>query len=382
MAVNTSIILPTNLEHSQESCAVTDELTAGLFEEPLNMVPNPIFGVVLHSIGGLAAGSFYAPLKKVRSWAWETYWLVMGVAAWLITPWVVAGITTPQLFRVLCGSPPRSLVWSYVFGVLWGIGGLTYGLTVRYLGMALGVAVALGFCAAFGTLVPPVVGGQFGALLTSSAGRTILAGVAVSLVGIGICGLAGRRKENELSDEQQKGGVAEFALGKGFALAVVSGILSACFAYGLAAAEPIAEYSVQMGTKSLYANNAGLVVILMGGLTTNALWCLRLNRRNKTFSDYRTGPRLNYVLCALGGVIWYHQFFFYGMGMTKMGQEYGFSSWSLHMTFIIVFSNLWGLYFKEWRGASRVTRTMVWIGLTVLILSTMIIGYANRMGSQ
>ena len=346
------------------------------------MGPNPILGVVLHSIGGFAAGSFYAPLKKVRSWAWETYWLVMGVAAWLITPWVVAGITTPQLGRVLCGSPPRSLVWSYLFGVLWGIGGLTYGLTVRYLGMALGVAVALGFCAAFGTLVPPVVGSRFGELLTSSAGRTILAGVAVSLVGIGVCGLAGRRKENELSDEQKKGAVAEFALGKGFAVAVVSGILSACFAYGLAAAEPIAELSVQMGTKSLYANNAGLVVILMGGLTTNAVWCLRLNRCNKTFSDYRAGPRLNYVLCALGGVIWYHQFFFYGMGMTKMGQEYAFSSWSLHMAFIIFFSNLWGLYFKEWRGASRGTRTMVWVGLAVLILSTMIIGYANQMGAE
>ncbi len=346
------------------------------------MGPNPFLGVAFHSIGGFAAGSFYAPLKKIRSWAWETYWLVMGVAAWLITPWVVAGITTPQLWRVIRESPPGALVWSYVFGVLWGIGGLTYGLTMRYLGMALGVAVALGFCAVFGTLVPPVVRGQFGELLTSPAGRTVLAGVAVSLTGILICGLAGRRKDNELSSEEQKGAVAEFALGRGFAVAVVSGILSACFAYGLAAAEPIAELSVRMGTKNLYANNVGLVVILMGGLTTNAIWCLRLNRRNRTFSDYRAGPWRNYILCILGGVIWYHQFFFYGMGMTKMGEQYAFSSWSLHMAFIIVFSNLWGLYFKEWQGASRRTQTMVWIGLAVLILSTVIIGYANRMGTE
>jgi L-rhamnose-H+ transport protein len=345
------------------------------------MEPNPILGVVLHSIGGFAAGSFYAPLKKVRLWAWETYWLVMGTAAWLITPWVVAGITTPQLFRVLRGSPPKAIIWAYVFGMLWGGGGLTYGLTMRYLGMALGVAVALGFCAVFGTLVPPIFKGRFGELLTSSAGLTVLGGVVVSLVGIVVCGFAGRRREGELSEEEQKEAVAEFALGRGFAMAIVSGILSACFAYGLAAAEPIAELSVQMGTNSLYANNAGLVVILMGGLTTNAIWCLRLNRRNKTFSDYRAGPRLNYVLCALGGVIWYHQFFFYGMGMTKMGQKYGFSSWSLHMAFIIVFSNLWGLYFKEWRGTSRGTRAMVWIGLAVLILSTMIIGYGTRIGA-
>jgi L-rhamnose-H+ transport protein len=344
--------------------------------------PNPFLGVVFHLIGGFAAGSFYAPLKKVRSWTWETYWLVMGVAAWLVTPWIVAGITTRDLLRVLSESPPKALVWSYVFGVLWGIGGLTYGLTMRYLGMALGVAVALGFCAAFGTLMPPLFTGRFTELLASPAGRTILVGVVVSLAGIAICGLAGRRKENELSGAEAKEGVAEFALGKGFLMATVSGILSACFAYGVAAAKPIGELAVQMGTKALYANNAGLVVILMGGLTTNMIWCLRLNRRNSTFSDYRTGPLLNYVLCALSGVIWYYQFFFYGMGMTKMGKRYDFSSWSLHMAFIIVFANLWGLYFKEWKGASRGTRAMVWVGLTVLVLSTVVIGYANRMGAK
>jgi L-rhamnose-H+ transport protein len=344
--------------------------------------PNPFLGVVFHLIGGFAAGSFYAPLKKVRSWAWETYWLVMGVTAWLVTPWIVAGITTRALFQVLSESPPKALVCSYVFGVLWGIGGLTYGLTMRYLGMALGVAVALGFCAAFGTLMPPLCAGRFDELLASPAGRTILGGVVVSLAGIAICGLAGRRKESELTGDGPKEGVAEFALAKGFLMATVSGILSACFAYGVAAAKPIAELSVQMGTKALYANNAGLVVILMGGLTTNMVWCLRLNRRNNTFSDYRTGPLLNYVLCALSGVIWYYQFFFYGMGMTKMGEQYDFSSWSLHMAFIIVFANLWGLYFKEWKGASRGTRAMVWVGLAVLVLSTMIIGCANRMGAE
>lgn len=343
---------------------------------------NPLSGVILHAIGGFAAGSFYAPLKKVRAWAWETYWLVMGVAAWLISPLVVASITTPALFRVLSASPPKALFWSYFFGVLWGIGGLTYGLTMRYLGMALGVAVALGFCAVFGTLMPPIFEGEFDGLMVTPAGRTILGGVLVCLAGILVCGLAGRRKEQEVSEEQKKEGVEEFALGKGFVMATVSGILSACFAYGLAAAKPIAELSVQMGTKGLYSNNAGLVVILLGGLTTNLVWCLQLAFRNKTFSDYRSGSPVNYLLCALGGAIWYHQFFFYGMGMTKMGEKYGFSSWSLHMAFIIVFSNLWGIYFKEWKGASRGTRAMVWSGLAVLIVSTIIIGYANKMGAE
>ena len=191
------------------------------------MAPNPLLGVVMHAIGGFAAGSFYAPLKKVKSWSWETYWLVMGVAAWLITPLVVASITTPRLWEVLKSSPSKALLWAYIFGVLWGIGGLTYGLTIRYLGMALGVAIALGFCAVFGTLMPPLFQGQFGELMTSSAGRTILGGVGVCVIGIVTCGLAGHRKEGELSSDEQKEGVAEFALGKGFAMDTVAGILSA-----------------------------------------------------------------------------------------------------------------------------------------------------------
>jgi L-rhamnose-H+ transport protein len=249
---------------------------------------------------------------------------------------------------------------------------------MRYLGMALGVAVALGFCAFFGTLMPPLVAGDFGQLLATDSGRMVLLGVLVCTVGILVCGWAGRRKEQELTKEQQRDGVAEFALGKGLVMAVVAGVLSACFAYGLAAAKPIAELSVSLGTDSLYANNAGLIVILAGGFTTNVLWCLWLNLRNKTFGDYRRPPVFNYVLCILGGVIWYHQFFFYGMGMTRMGEQYEFSSWSLHMAFIIIFSNLWGIYFKEWKGAGRTTKLLVWIGLTILILSTVIIGFANR----
>jgi L-rhamnose-H+ transport protein len=206
----------------------------------------------------------------------------------------------------------------------------------------------------------------------------VLLGVLVCTVGILICGWAGRRKEQEVSAEQVSEGVEEFALGKGTLMAIVSGVLSACFAYGLAAAKPIGDLSLSLGTGSLYVNNAGLIVILAGGFTSNLVWCLFLNVRNQTFGDYLRPPRINYILCVLGGVIWYHQFFFYGMGMTKMGEQYEFSSWSLHMAFIIVCSNLWGIYFKEWKGASRTTQTLVWAGLAVLILSTVIIGFANR----
>ena len=228
--------------------------------------------------------------------------------------------------------------------------------------------------------------GHAGAAVYRPSGLTVLAGVGVCLAGIALCGLAGIAKEKELTDKEKRETIAEFALGKGFAVATASGILSACFAFGLAAGEPIAELSTDLGTTPIFSNNAVLVVILIGGFVSNATWCLILNIRNRSYGDYFRGPAgqqlRNYFLSALGGVIWYGQFFFYGMGTTKLGKEYDFSSWSIHMAFIIVFSNLWGIYFHEWRGTSRRTQTLVWLGILTLIVSTMVIGYGNYLDTM
>ena len=354
------------------------------------MPADPFLGVMLHAVGSLAAGSFYAPLRKVRRWAWESFWLVMGVAAWIVAPWAVAAVTTPELLYVIQSSPPRALGLAVMFGLLWGVGGLTFGLSVRYLGMALGFSVALGFCMTFGTLIPPIVDGRFAEIISTGCGQLVLVGVAICLTGIALCGVAGVYRERELAatgaeDGQPDDNGGELALGKGFLVATISGILSACFAFGLAAGKPIAERAVAVGADELYSNNAVLVVILIGGFTTNALWCLALNARNRSFGDYIKGPAgrqiRNYCLSALGGFIWYGQFFFYGMGTTKLGEQYDFSSWSIHMGLIIVFSNLWGLYFHEWRGTSHRTKLLVWAGILLLIASTMVIGCGNSLAT-
>lgn len=342
---------------------------------------NPALGVFLHSIGGLAAGSFYAPLKKVRQWSWESYWLVMGLAAWVAAPWSVALITTPDLFAVLAASPARAWMLCILFGLLWGLGNLTFGLSVRFLGMALGFSLALGFCMTFGTLVPPIFEGKLESILSTTSGMVILGGVLLCLVGIGLCCGAGMSKERELTEVQKKAAVSEFALGKGFAVAAASGILSACFAFGLSAGKPIADLSIAHGTTPVFSNNAVLVVILIGGFCSNAIWCLILNARNRSFEDYVSGPPIRQIfnvgVSALAGVIWYAQFFFYGMGTTQLGEKFDFSSWSIHMAFIIVFSNLWGIVFQEWRGTSKTTTTLVWAGILTLIVSTLVIGYGN-----
>jgi L-rhamnose-H+ transport protein len=378
------------------------------------MTSNPFLGLLFHWIGGLASASFYIPYRGVRKWAWETFWLVGGFFSWIIAPWFFALLMTKDLFGVLREASPSTLFWTYFFGVLWGTGGLTFGLTMRYLGISLGVAVALGFCAAFGTLVPPIFGGEFfSKVLGTVSGRVILCGVGVCLAGIGVSGLAGMTKEREMSDEQKQATIKEFNFKKGILVAVFSGVMSACFSYGLAAGEPIKTLTLHHGTAPLWQGLPVLVVVLLGGFTTNFLWCVFLNIRNHTGRQYfsgdarasdskpifeqvtdapgeemarsaafsvvdarRTPFTLNYLLCALAGVTWYFQFFFYTMGESQMGQ-YRFSSWTLHMASIIIFSTLWGLALAEWKGASARAMSFLALSLVVLVGSTVIIGYGN-----
>ena len=358
-----------------------------------------LWGVLFHALGGFASGSFYLPYNKVKGWAWESYWLVGGLFSWLAAPLILGSITVPNLFGVLAQSPSETLWWTYFWGVLWGFGGLTFGLAMRYLGLSLGMAVTLGLCAVFGTLVPPIWQGQFGQLITSISGQVIVLGLGVCVLGISVCGIAGMMKERSLSDAQKKAVIAEFDIRKGLMVAVFSGIMSACFSFGLTAGQPIAELAVKNGTDPLYMNNAALVIILLGGLTTNAIWTIYLNIKNRTYTDYRnpfcatsTGftwyfqfffygmgdSRIlrNIIFCAMAGFTWYFQFFFYGMGDSKMG-EYRFSGWTLHMAFIIAFSSFWGLYLHEWKGANQSTMRTITTGIALVVFSTVVVGVGN-----
>jgi L-rhamnose-H+ transport protein len=359
------------------------------------MIANPLMGVVLHAIGGVAHGSFYAPLRKLRQWRWETGWLVQGGAAWVIMPWVMAVVTGARPWEVLLQSPVKSLALAYAFGMMWGFGSLTFGLTMRYLGMSLGMAVALGYCATFGTLIPPLVEGTFGKLVATTGGWMVLGGVAVCLVGIGLCGYAGVRKEMEMTTLEKSSAISEFSLVKGFLVATFSGIMSAGFAYGIKWGQPIAEVARSLGAPDIFKNAPVFVVIMAGGFTVNFVWCLILNVRNRSLSDYvrvneadgggraegRPVLALNYLLALAAGVIWYTGYFFYGMGTTKMGQ-YDFSSWSIHLAFVIVFSTICGLLALEWKGVSRRTMGWVVVAILVLIASTVVTGFGNAMAGK
>ncbi|MEP6684090.1 MAG: L-rhamnose/proton symporter RhaT [Parafilimonas sp.] len=353
-----------------------------------------IIGIIFHFIGGFASGSFYVPYKKVRGWAWENYWLIGGLFSWLIIPPIAAWVTVPNFIHIIAQTDPSTFWWTYFWGLLWGIGGLMYGLGMRYLGMSLGNSVLLGFTSAFGALLPsiyynfhPTEGKTtFNDLISTSWGRIVLTGIVFCLIGIFICGRAGVLKERELPEEKKKESIKEFNLVKGLIVCIISGILSACFNYGIEAGSSMSETANQLWKAAhptetinfLYRNNVTYVVLLWGGLTTNFIWCMFLNARNRTFKDYtkKQSPLLkNYLLCALAGTMWFLQFFFYGMGESKLGN--GASSWILHMAFIILVANMWGFILKEWKGVSTKTYTTIVVGVIIIIVSVVLVGYGN-----
>jgi L-rhamnose-H+ transport protein len=352
-----------------------------------------IFGVIFHFIGGFASGSFYIPYKKVRGWSWESYWITGGVFSWLIVPPIAAYLTIPNFGEIISGTTGSILFWTYLMGLLWGIGGLTYGLGVRYLGVSLGSSIILGLCSVFGALIPsvyynfnPTAGKDtIHDLMTTSWGQMVLLGLAVCVLGIIICGKAGGMKDKDLNGQTADN--AEFNVSKGLVFAIISGVLSACFSFGIEAGSSMAQIANEQWMAQnagqgefLYRNNVVYVVILWGGLTTNLLWCMYLNFKNKSFGDYSNSetPLLkNYLFSAIAGTTWFLQFFFYGMGESRLGN--GPSSWILHMAFIILVANSWGLVLNEWKGVSKKTMRTIIAGIFVIILSVLIVGYGNSL---
>lgn len=352
------------------------------------------FGILFHFIGGFASGSFYIPYKKVRGWAWESFWIVGGIFSWLIVPPVAAWLTIPNFTDIIKVTNGHILMLTYFFGLLWGIGGLTYGLGVRYLGVSLGSTIILGLCAVFGSIIPSVYYNfypqkgkdTFSMLLNSHWGQMVLLGICICTIGIVICGRAGTIKECDLAKNRQAETYnKDYRFGLGIFVAIISGVLSACFNFGIEAGKTMADTAnITWQTAHphqgnfLFSNNVTYIVILWGGLTSNFIWCMILNARNKTFGDYtnKQKPLLkNYLFCALAGTTWFLQFFFYGMGESKLGN--GASSWILHMAFIILIANSWGLFLNEWKGVSKKAVYTIIAGIITIIISVLVVGYGN-----
>jgi L-rhamnose-H+ transport protein len=338
---------------------------------------DPITGILLIAVGSIGAASFYVPFKKVKSWAWESYWLSQGLFAWIIIPWIFALVFIPKgdLMPIINESPASAKLMAIFFGILWGFGGLTFGLSLRYLGVALGQSIALGLCAAFGTLLPPIIAGQN--LFATTGGILTVIGVAITVTGIIIIGYAGSLKSKEMSEEEKKAAVKEFALKKGILIAIFAGIMSACFNFGFEAGKPIEAIALSHGANPLFQKNPTLIFILLGGFITNFVYCIFLNIKNKTYKDYYTvsGSLLlnNLFFTLLAGLLWFLQFHFFGMGSSKLPAGMAVFGWSILMALNIAFSNIWGIILKEWKGVRTKTVIVLITGIMILILSTFIV---------
>lgn len=341
-----------------------------------------LLGIIYHSIGGFSSASFYVPYNGVKKWSWVTYWIVLGFVAWIIMPTVGGMITSSDLRQILSSTSFSARTWTFFYGFLWGFGGLLAGLGLRYLGLALGQSICLGVSAIVGTVIPAIMQNKLTLLFTTMPGAIILTGFLLCIVGVFFCGYAGVLKDRSLSEADKKASVKEFSAVKGFTMALLGGVFSACMAFAIAAGAPIAQKAEQMGTNPVFVNIPIFVLALGGGFCSNLIYNIITSTKNKTFGDYTISPRStllkNYGLALLSGLMWYGQFFFYGMGSTKMGQ-YDFASWSIHMASIIIFSNLWGVVLKEWKATDTRTRIYLWMGIVTLILSVILIGAGNNM---
>ena len=332
-----------------------------------------LIGLLIIAVGSFGQSSSYVPIRKVKQWSWESFWLVQGLFAWLAFPFLGAVFSLP-------GDVPLSEVWnaggaagSIIYGVLWGIGGLTFGLSMRYLGVALGQSIALGTCSAFGTLIPSLLAGDN---LFSGLGLALLLGVCITIAGIAVIGYAGSLRAKNMSEEDRKAAIKDYALTKGLLVALLAGVMSACFSLGLDSGKDIQAKAVELGASELLSLNPVIFLVTIGGFITNASFCVFQNIRNKTGGDYfRVSGRVllnNVLFCALAGGLWYSQFFGLGMGKSFFSNAPVMMafSWSILMSLNVVFSNVWGIILKEWKGSGRKTIAVLVFGLLILIFST------------
>ncbi|MDR0413987.1 MAG: L-rhamnose/proton symporter RhaT [Prevotellaceae bacterium] len=335
-----------------------------------------IIGLIIIAVGSFGQSSSYVPIKKIKGWGWENFWLVQGLFAWLLFPLLGALLAVPEghsLFGVIGAAGSSAVLKTIGFGVLWGVGGLTFGLSMRYLGVALGQSLSLGTCSAFGTLIPPLLPALF-----PEAGKitgALIVGVSIAIAGIAVIGYAGALRSRNMSEEEKKKAVKDFALKKGLLIALLAGVMSACFNLGLNAGAPIKALLLGMNAPELYATLPATLLVTLGGFITNATYCIYQNVKNCTGRQYFSvsGCTLarNLLFCALAGVLWYLQFFGLGMGQSFLKENpvmLAFS-WSILMSLNVTFSNVWGILLREWKGAGAVTVRVLALGMLILVFS-------------
>lgn len=339
-------------------------------------------GVFYHAVGASGAALCYTPQKGVKGWSWQTYWLAQAFICWLLLPLIVAYLTIPQLTEVLRQAPSTAMTRSFLLGMAYGVGGTAFGIAIRYVGFSLTYAIAVGISCVLGTLLPPLVRGTLGDVLKSNGAAFLVMGVVMGAIGIALCGVAGRNKEKDISTNEKNR--TEFSLAKGLPLCLLAGVLSALYGFSLDQGQPIADVAAVYGAGH-FQGNVIYIFSNSGAFVTTLLYCLYLHKKEKTFHQYGTanGHSLgsNYLLSVLTGILWYGQFFFYGLGHVRMG-TFKFTSWAIHMIMLVLFSSIAGLLMKEWTNTGSKTKQWLVTALLVLVIAILLLTYGNYLGEK
>ena len=340
-------------------------------------------GLLLIAAGAFSAGSFSIPFGKITGWKWESYWLIFSLGAYLLFPFTACLIFAPNFLSIYKEIPSDILLRVFILGVVYGIGNLSFGLSLRYIGISLGYALALGLMLAIGTLIPPVIDGRLKIMIDSSGGNMLIIGVLIACVGIAMSGWAGFLKDRMISNTEKQKSVSEFNFIKGLFAALLVGVTGSAMSLGFEQGLPVAEYGIKASVNPLFTTMPVMLLLLSGTLVTTIVWCIYLGIRNHSIKDYKRNSSsgtvaLNYLFALSAGFLWFIQFILFGMGKSKMG-PFTFTSWGILMGLTIVFATLWGLYRKEWRGASLKVYIIMIISLLIIIASSYIIGISGSM---
>ena len=342
------------------------------------MSVNIFLGITLIALGAFSSGSFAIPFRKVKTWLWESYWLIFSFAAYVVFPLISCVLFSPEYLQVFRDIPFTTLLWVFFLGAVYGIGNLSFGLSLRYLGISLGYALSLGLMLAIGTLVPPLIDGRLTEMLSTSGGDQLIMGIVVACVGIALVGYTGSLKDKIRSRTGSQESIKEFNFTKGVFAAILVGLTGSAISLGIEQGIPISELAIEKGTNPLFAVNPVLLVLLSGTLVTTIFWCIYQGMKNKSLTDYYQSDKKstllsNYLLCFLAAFLWFVQFFMYGMGKSQMG-EYAFTAWGILMALTIVFATVWGLIGKEWKGATLRIYLLLALSLSIIIVASFIIG--------
>lgn len=346
---------------------------------------NPFLGIGFHAVGATSAAVCYTPQKRVSGWSWQTYWMTQAAVCWLILPVVGALLTIPELREVLREAPSAAMWRSFLLGAAYGIGGTAFGLAIRYVGFSLTYSLAVGLSSVLGTMMPPLVRGEFAALLAKAGAGWVLCGVLVGTIGIFLCGISGRMKERDLAGAA---GNRDFSIAKGLPLCLLAGVLSAVYGFALEAGAPIARIAEAHGA-GYFNGNVTYIFSNSGAFLTTTIYCLYLHAKHKTLGELVELPAgeeqkslpLNFVMAILTGCLWYGQFFFYNLGHVRMG-DFKFSSWAIHMIMLVLVSSLLGIILKEWRGCRKGTWAAVGVSISVLVGAVLLLTYGNYLGGR